>query len=251
MRRHIPELPNYPFPVRIKHLVYMTSGLPDYFTVPRGGGKSWADPFTNSDAIAATLRSGRLRFRPGTQWAYSNVNYMLLAEIVARRSGVPFGEFAQREIFGPLGMTSSRFHTDMAMTIDNPVVGYNLRGHAYVTEPRQSPHYGGSGLFTSVKDLARWSASLETHALGGPGLTAVMLSTRRFKHDKTNDAFGLVWGRYRSFRTLWYDGGDAGFSSHTVRLHDVGLTVIVLSNLGTGGAAARARKILDALFAPL
>ena len=119
---------------------------------------------------------------------------------------------------------------------------------SYRQEIRRSPHFGGSGLFTSVEDLARRSRSLETHSLGGPELTALLLSTMKFQHDKTNDAFSLVWGNHRGHRTPWYEGGDLGFSSYMVRLPDDEVTVIVLSNLGTGRAADHARRVLDVLL---
>jgi CubicO group peptidase (beta-lactamase class C family) len=248
VRRHLPEMPDYPEPVRIEHLVYMTSGLREYYTLPRPGGLDWErDRFTVADAIAATFAQPRLAFRPGERWAYSNVNYMILAELVSRVSGMPFSEFARREIFAPLGMTSTRVDDDLRV-VPRQAAGHNERADGgWRRETRRSPHYGGSGLFTTVEDLARWDRAFETHALGGPELTRLLLSTRRYDHPKANDAFGLVWGEHRGRRTLWYEGGDLGFSSYMVRLPDDRLTVVVLSNFGTGAAAERARRILDVL----
>jgi CubicO group peptidase (beta-lactamase class C family) len=247
VRRHLPEFPNHPGPVRIKHLVYMTSGLPEYYTLPRPGGRTWdLDHFTVGDAIRAVLKEPRLRFAPGTQWSYSNINYMLLAEIVSRVSGVTFAEFVRREIFAPLGMSHSLINDDLGVVVPNRVTGYNERpSGGYQQEIRRSPHYGGSGLLTSIEDLARWDRNFTTHQVGGPQLARLLLRTMRFEHDKENDAFGLVWGSHRGMRTLWYEGGDLGFSSYMVRLPDQELTVIVLANLGTGGAADQARRILD------
>jgi CubicO group peptidase (beta-lactamase class C family) len=249
VRRYVEEFPARFGEVTVAHLVYMTSGLPEYYTLERPGGRSWGDDFfTNDDAIAATLAQPSLRFEPGTQWAYNNVGYMLLAEIVERVSGVPFAEFARREIFQPLGMASTRFDVDLGAVVPGRVTGYNATADGgWRRELRRAPHYGGSGLLTTVEDLARWNRSFETHALGGPELTELLLSTRRFAHDKANDAFGLVWGEFRGRRTLWYEGGDAGFSSYMVRLPDERLTVIVLSNLGTGNAAQHGRRILELL----
>ncbi|MGH7577156.1 MAG: serine hydrolase domain-containing protein [Longimicrobiales bacterium] len=250
VKLHLPQFPDFPGPIRVKHLVYMTSGLPEYFTLKRPAGRSWdLDYFTVDEAIATVLRQPRLRFAPGTEWAYSNINYMLLAEIVERVSGGSFAEFARREIFEPLGMVSSHFNDDLGIVVPNRVTGYNVRESGeYQQEIRRSPHFGGSGLFTTVEDLVRWDRSFETHALGGPELTALVLSTMKFEHDKANDAFGLVWGSYRGLRTIWYEGGDVGFSSYMVRLPDERLTVIVLSNLGTGRAGDHAGQILDVLL---
>ena len=250
VRRHVPEFPHYPGPVRIKHLLYMTSGLHEYYTLARPGGRSWnVDHFTTSDAIEAALSQASLKFPPGSRWEYSNVNYMLLARIVERVSGLPFGEFTRREIFDPLGMASSSFNTDLGAVIPGRVTGYNADDSGgYRQEVRRSPHYGGSGLFTSVDDLARWSRSFETHSLGGPELTALLQSTMRFDHPKVNDAFGLVWGETAGRRTLWYEGGDAGFSAYMVRVPDDQLTVIVLSNLGTGRSADHGRRVLELIL---
>jgi CubicO group peptidase (beta-lactamase class C family) len=249
VKLRLTEFPAYPGPVRISHLVYMTSGLAEYYTLPRAGGRNWdTDYFTIDDAIAEVLKQP-LRFAPGQTWQYSNVNYMLLARIVQRTSGVPFDQFVDRQIFRPLGMVNSRFEVELGTPIPGRVTGYNgSDSTGYRHELRRSPHYGGSGLFSTVEDLARWSRSFETHALGGPELTALLQSTARFQHQKINDAFGLVWGEYRGSRTLWYEGGDAGFSSYMVRLPDEQLTVIVLSNLGTGRAVVYARRVLDVLL---
>ena len=247
VRRHIPEFPDHPGPIRVKHLVYMTSGLPEYYTLSRPGGRTWnADYFTVEDAIGAVMREQRVLTPPGKQWAYSNTNYMLLAEIVRRVSGVRFAEFARREIFEPLGMRQTLVNDDLAVVVPHRVAGYNARPTGgYQEEIRRSPHFGGSGLLSTVDDLALWDRSFTTHQLGGPDLTELLLSTMRFDHDKTNDAFGLVWGSYRGLRTLWYEGGDAGFSSYMVRFPDQQLSVIVLSNSGTGAAASHARRIID------
>ncbi len=243
----ISEFPERFGSVRIKHLVYMTSGLPEYFRQDRPGQRSWSqDYFTVEDAISASLAQPALDFEPGTAWAYSNVNYMLLAEIVERVSGLTFSEFTRRHIFEPLGMANTHFNDDVTRVVSNRVIGYNVReGGGFHHHDRISPHYGGSGLFTTLEDLASWDNSFYTHTLGGPDLTALLLSTMSFEHDKKNDAFGLVWSEYEGLQTLWYEGGDLGFSSYMVRFPDERFTVIVLSNLGSGRAVDKAREVIN------
>ena len=43
--------------------------------------------FTRDEAITTLLKSGKPEFAPGTQWAYRNINYMLLTKIVEVVSG--------------------------------------------------------------------------------------------------------------------------------------------------------------------
>lgn len=146
-------------------------------------------------------------------------------------------------------MTNSLINDDLGIVVPNRVMGCNARpSGGYRQEMRRSPHFGGSGLFTTVEDLVRWDRNFTTHKVGGAEFTELLLRTMRLGHDKVNDAFGLVWGTYRGLRTIWYEGGDLGFSSYMVRLPDQELTVIVLSNLGTGRAAVQAQRVLDILF---
>jgi CubicO group peptidase (beta-lactamase class C family) len=73
-----PEVKKYGADLRIKHLIYFTSGLQEYTSLPRASGTPWFSfhYFTIDEAIAVSLRTRRLKFVPGTQWEYSNVNYM-------------------------------------------------------------------------------------------------------------------------------------------------------------------------------
>ena len=252
LTKFFPEAAKYGTPIRIKHLVYMTSGLKEYYRLPRAGGRNWErDYFTVADAIAASLSQSELEFKPGSKWAYNNVNYMLLAEIVSRASGMSFAEFARRNIFEPLGMRSTHFNDDVTRIIPLRAVGYNHReGGGFQKHDRISPHYGGSGLHTTLADLFLWDQSFYSHKLGGAELTALLESRMSFDHPKNNDAFGLVWGEYRGLKNLWYEGGDLGFSSYMARFPTERFTVIVLSNLGSGNARDYAHKILELFIKP-
>ncbi|HZF66663.1 MAG TPA: serine hydrolase [Gemmatirosa sp.] len=268
---YVPALAKYDragaTPMRVKHLVYMTSGLPDYYTVPRKNGRTWSpyDQFTVDDAIEASLAADTLRYAPGTRWDYSNVNYMLLTKVVEKASGMPFADFAERRLFRPLGMTHTQVNADFTAVIPHRALGYNRRTPAalaqarregwyvredggrlgWATNPRTSPHYGGSGVITTLEDLARWDRNFYTREFGGGPFFDLMHRRERFAHPKDNDAFGLVLGRYRGLNTVWYAGGDLGFSSYMLRFPDQRTTVFVLSNMGDGNTTKYARAVAD------
>lgn len=260
-------------PILVKHLVYMTSGLPDYFTVPRKNGRTWSpyDQFTVDDAIEASLAAAdTLTFRPGTRWEYSNVNYMLLAKVVERASGMPFADFADRRLFRPLGMTHTQVNADFTAVVPHRALGYNPRTPAAVAEarrqgwyvrdgagqfgwatnPRVSPHFGGSGVLATLEDLARWDENFTTRRFGGAGFFDLMHRRERFGHPKDNDALGLVLGHYKGLNTVWYAGGDLGFSSYMLRFPDQRTSVFVLSNMGDGNATKYAQAVADLVLAP-
>jgi CubicO group peptidase (beta-lactamase class C family) len=261
---YFPEIARFGADMRIKHLVYFTSGLPEYTSQPRQNGDPWftAYRFTIDEAIAATLRAKALKFVPGTQWDYSNVNYMILAKIVERVSGMSLAQFLQARVFRPLGMSHTLVDDDTTVVIPNRATGYADRGDpdivsqlnaigftvhsgaGYMRLVRNSPHYGGSGVFSTVGDLAKWDENFYTHAFGGPEFTAQMLARCRFQHPKDNDAFGLVFGGYKGRTMIWFSGGDIDASTYMARLPDLHLTVICLSNILKGDAEGKAMQVL-------
>lgn len=251
----------------LAHLVYMTSGLPDYTTTRRISGLPWQSffHFTRDEAIERTLAQPSLAFSPGSAWSYSNVNYMILSRVVEMVSGQSFGAFMQSRVFGPLGMSASFVDDDTTRVVPHRATGYAARtpmleaqaaalgltvraGPGYARLTRVSPHFGGSGVFTSLVDLARWDANWTRGRLG-EGFTELMTRTRAFAHDKVDDAMGLVMGRRNGQSMIWYSGGDLDTSTWMARFPESGLTVACLSNLASDSAERRGHLILDRLAA--
>ena len=245
------DLPNFMSEITIGHLVYMTSGLREYYTLqsPRGGWQS-EDKFTVEDAISAVFDSGELIYEPGTQWTYSNINYQLLAELTARLNARPFAEHMDNIVFTPLGMQNSWVDAPLDTTRSGKTTSYVWADdEGWRIAPRLSPHYGGSGVFSSLNDLAKWDRALYQSGELGDGFGTRMLSTRKYAHDKDNDAFGLVHGTYQGLQTVWYEGGDYGVSTYMIRLLERNETVICLSNFGNARCADKARAVIDLLVA--
>ena len=263
----IPELKKYPETIRIKHLIYNTSGITDYPRLERAGGKSWVtfNYFDIDECIATSLAEEKLQFKPGERWDYCNVNFMLLTKIVENISGVSFSEFAQTRLFEPIGMSNTMINDDMTSIIKNRVTPYNLRtdeniaGYKeygitlkkegeYIQHPRNSPHYGGSGVITTIEDLLKWSDNMVSKSFGGEAFYNLMHKTIKFDHDRDNQAFGLYIGDFNGRKIVAWDGGDWGISSQLLRFPDQGIAIIVLSNLGSGEAFRKVNAIADILI---
>ncbi len=267
IKTYIPDFPHYRHTIKIKHLIYMTSGINDYYYNPRKNGMDWSTlNFFNIDtAIAASLNNKELMYPPGTQWSYSNINYMLLTEVIENVSGQRFSEFAKERLFEPLNMTNTIVNDDIFQVIPNRVNGYNYRdqentsgliesgylrytGTGFLQINRNSPHYGGSGVYTTMNDLKKWIVNFQTKTFGGQEFYDMMHKTMEFKHDKSNDALGLVFGDFNGHKIVWYEGGDWGFSSYMMRFPQNDLTIICMSNLGTGNSRYYATQIIDILL---
>lgn len=266
--KYVDDFPKQWSHIKVKHLIYMTSGINDYYYNPRANGTDWSSlNFFNVDtAIVAAYSSSDLMYEPGSQWSYSNINYMLLTKVVEKVSGQSFAQFSEERIFKPLEMNATLVNDDVFTIIPNRALGYNYRDeqntewmikYGYIPEGnddsflqinRVSAHYGGSGIYTSVDDLKKWFTNFETKEFGGDAFDSLMHMTVKFDHEKANDAFGLVHSEYEGRKMIWYEGGDWGYSTYFMRFPETGTTIICLSNLGTGRAADRARKVADILI---
>lgn len=246
----MPQTRKYGKELKIEHLLYMTSGLTEYTEINRAGKQPWATfhYFSNEEAIEASLSVDKLQFDPGTKWQYSNVNFMIIAEIVSIAYAKSFSDVARDKIFKPLNMHSSLINDDITQIIPNKADAYLDRTDGVLSEltkgaridaksnnglvkiHRNSPHYGGSGVMTSMNDWTLWQKELADKKVFGKEFWSLMLSTKKFQHAKANDAFGLVHGNRCGEATLWYEGGDIDASSYSITFPSSALNFSCFSN---------------------
>jgi uncharacterized protein YbbC (DUF1343 family) len=150
--KYIPEFPDYG--ITIRHLLTHTSGLrPDL---------DLDQPWEGYETAMRLVMQERPRNRPGETFRYSDINFELLGEVVHRVSGVPLDQFAEREIFRPLGMKDTGFNPRDQRRI--AVTENGLQGTVHdPTARRMGGVAGHAGLFTTAADLARYARML----LGG------------------------------------------------------------------------------------
>ena len=90
--------------VTIRELLSHTSGYQDYWP------QDYVPPFMvqpiTADKILDLWARKPLDFDPGTEWQYSNTNFVIVGLIVEKASGEPLLQFLSEHIFAPLGMKS-------------------------------------------------------------------------------------------------------------------------------------------------
>ena len=245
IRKHIPQLPDYGHKITIDHLLTHTSGIRDWQVLLNLAG---GDP----DAMTMILRQREINFAPGDEWGYSNSNYVLLPEIVARVSGMPFSEFARKRIFDPLGMKSTRHPEDPLIFIKNRALAYKKEAGGWKMDMYLGNDRGGAGgLFTTAADLVTWNDALMNNRLG-------KFVTEKLQEPTTlNNGRKLNYGRGmnielrpgRGGRLVWHSGGAAGYSALAGHLPEQGLSVAIMCNLDGGARSAYASRVF-ALFLP-
>ena len=105
VHKYLPELPAYESAVTIRHLIHHTSGISDYLELLGLSGRRPDDVHTEEEILELLARQKSLSFKPGEQFLYSNSGYFLLSVIVKRVSGKSLAQFAEEQVFKPLGMS--------------------------------------------------------------------------------------------------------------------------------------------------
>jgi CubicO group peptidase (beta-lactamase class C family) len=234
IRKHIPEVPDFGKTITLRHLIHHTSGLRDQWNLLALGGWRLDDVITLEHVLTLVEHQKELNFDPGEEFLYCNTGYTLLAEVVARVSGQSFRDWTGANIFEPLGMLDTHFHDDHEMIVPNRAYSYSPEDAGFKKAVLSYANVGATSLFTTVGDLALWADNLDTGKLGGETVRSTM-HQRAVLNDgeEISYASGLSHREHRGLATVGHSGGDAGFRSRLARYPDQGLSVGVLSNLGS------------------
>lgn len=235
IRKWLPELPRYGKPITINHLIHHTSGLRDYDPLLVYRGTRYHDVATNADILDMMARQIGLNFPTGSQWQYSNTNYVLLAMIVERVTGQSFREVARTRIFEPLGMMSSRIRDDHTEIIPRQAKGYQRPSETTVSVDVSDWEETGDGsVQSSADDLLKWMDNLRTGKVGGADLVRKMMETGRLDDGTpVTYAFGLQIDTWRGLKRVQHGGSWAGYRSHVARFPEAELAVVTTCNDAT------------------
>jgi uncharacterized protein YbbC (DUF1343 family)/CubicO group peptidase (beta-lactamase class C family) len=157
--KYLPEFQNGHSPITIRNLMTHFSGLrPDLDLQP-----AWSGYETGIHRALIDKPAGP----PGVRFVYSDINFILMGEIVHRLSGQMLSDFARVNIFEPLGMKDSMFLPPAALrpriapTEIDPVSGRPLWGAVHDDTSRYMGGVAGhAGLFTTADDLAKFAQML-------------------------------------------------------------------------------------------
>jgi D-alanyl-D-alanine carboxypeptidase len=250
LARYLPELPNAKT-ITPRMMLNQDSGLHDYpLTTEHDWPLSGAiDP----RQLLAILATDRPDFEPGTKWAYSNANYAVLAAIVARAGGMPYGDYLRSEIFAPLGMAASgdgfaAQHAGIA-TAYNGIEKFSASARTLSLDL----FHGAGSAVSTVDDLSRWDVAL---------MRGTLLSTESMRDLWTAGtlsngsavpyAMGFIPATLDGHREVWHNGLTpfAGGYCYNAIFPDDDLAVIVLSNGERFGGRPEAivRAVFQAYF---
>jgi CubicO group peptidase (beta-lactamase class C family) len=239
--------------ITVRMLLTHTSGLRGDLPVPE------LRALPDGAALLRAVLAETPRTTPGTRVVYSDLNFVLLGEILRRVSGEPLDQLVTREVIQPLGLTETRYRPAPRLASRAAPTGL-WHGHpvaGVVNDPTAAKAggvSGNAGLFSTGEDLARFAQFLLRGGSGTDGrpliaaATVKLFTTRSPQADVGPDHRALGWQavptdeNVSSAGTLFgpHSFGHTGWTGTSLWIDpDRGLFVILLTNRAF---APRARK---------
>jgi CubicO group peptidase (beta-lactamase class C family) len=224
--------------ITLHQLLTHTSGLAAYT------GEDY-EPAGRDETVARALES-QLRFPPGSDFAYSNAGYSVLAAIVELVSDIAYEEFLSSRLFDPAGLRSTGYRLPDWSTA---VVAHWYAGESDHGSPLDKPYpswnlIGNGDMLSTTEDMWRWHRALRNGAvLSGPSLAKMWTPYAR--------GYGYGWKIVEDDRGRVVEHGGAstyGTSCAVKRFVDADAFLVLYCN-ASYGASPLAEVVQDRVVA--
>jgi CubicO group peptidase (beta-lactamase class C family) len=253
-------------PATVRQLLTMDAGLPQ--------DDPWADRLMADDSawVTALFARGATRSRaPGTAFEYSNYGWAALGRVVSAVTGQRHQDVVRERVLEPLALGSTVWSAG-DLPPQQIATGYRQAGDGYTAEVPLAD--GGDfsalgGLYSSVRDLARWSGVFlaAEPPRDSPERAPVSRATLR-EMQRARSAFapgvewpslakppGVIAGGYGYGLMIWHErdgqrhvghpGGLPGFGTLMRWVPELGLSVILLANVTYAKCEEPVRRALE------
>ena len=236
--------------VTIREILSHTSGYQDY----------WPEDYlmtpmlqpASAQHILDTWAKKPLDFDPGTQWQYSNTNYVIAGRIVETITGHSLFEFLTQRIFNPLGMTSVWNSDQTHLAPPDATAYYRHALGPLILAPDEGAGwmFAAGELAMTAHDLALWDQSLIAQSILKPESYKEMFTEVKLKNgDGTKYGLGVEVRDRDGHRSIEHSGEVSGFVSDNEILIDSGAAVVVLTNQDAVNAASTIARLAAPLVA--
>ena len=248
LAKYVPEY-HHVHEITLRQMLNMVSGISDNDLAIYGD--QLTKPITR-EQMFANLNRQPLMSKPGTQMAYTNTNYNLLALVVERVSHQSYLPFLQEHVFAPLGMSSTS-------TINHPpphmATGYFHDKPGQPFENRAELHpdflFGTGNLVSTTQDLLKWDTALLGHKVlndaslqtmftipGDGKITTTLETDTHFPvmlhvNDGSPTVYAMGW-MLPNPDTKWHGGHTFLFESTNALFSD-GYNIAIIGNVRDGG----------------
>ncbi|MEU9378370.1 serine hydrolase domain-containing protein [Streptomyces sp. NPDC048255] len=229
--------------ITVRQLLQHTSGLPDYESLV-GEDILQHRYFEPRDLLDLAFRR-KADFAPGTNWAYSNTNYVVAGLIVQKVTGRPLAEETDRRVIKRIGLRHTYFPAPGDVTIREPhpqgyhrdAAGAPLRD---VTEIDPSAAWAAGQMISTNSDLNQFFTALLAGRLLPAAQLAQMRTTVPIGDTGAGYGLGLLSRPLSCGGVYWGHGGDiSGYETRGGVTDDGRAANITVTSIPVGGAGTK------------
>jgi CubicO group peptidase (beta-lactamase class C family) len=241
-----PDFPDYAKSITVRRLLNHTSGIRDYLALAYLSGLGDDDFYTDETLLKWLVNQEDLNFKPGEAFIYSNSGYWLLGQIVNKVSGKNMADYAQEQIFQPLGMNDTHFHNDHTTIVKNRASGYYPKEEGYQISMTTLDMIGDGGIFSTIEDLKKWDDAYYKSTVLNREFWTLMTTQGKLNNGETIDyAAGLFIDEHNGLKTIDHGGAFVGFRADMIRFPEQRFSVIVLANRGDANPSRMGYAVAD------
>ena len=232
IQKYVPEVPKYEDSITIRHMLSHTSGIREYDALTLFGGLNTDNALSNKTVLNMLARQKNISFKPGSKYQYSNSNFLLAGIIVERVSGKSLRQFADENIFKPLGMKNTMFWDNRFEIVKNRAQGYRVNpGSPIRARSSLNDLVGDGGLMTTIEDLYLWDQNFYEPKVGTKELIAQITTAATLNNGrKIGYGFGLFHTTYKGLPVIKHSGNQGGFRAQIAWFPAQKFTSIALCN---------------------
>jgi CubicO group peptidase (beta-lactamase class C family) len=242
--------------VHVQHLLSHSSGITDYAVVR--DYYEVVDGFCLGETVDGMIReamSKELEFAPGSEFAYSNIGFTLLGEIIEEQAGIPFARYMKEKILEPMGMHSSRIHIEGHVPADNEAAGHrwdeDTQRHVKDDVVSLPVTEADGGLVTTLGDFLKW---IRIYSGGGQDIlrrsSIDAMTTSQISMGRSGSIDGYGYGIGVGQRLIGHSGYIVGFRSRFDYDRQSGTLIAIFTNNTTNDPARISSGLLTIMLTP-
>lgn len=249
IRKFLPNLyPKVKAKLTIENLLNHSSGIRDVYDLwSLKGIVWWKNTFDNQDVVKLLSKQTDLNFEPGSQYLYSNSNYIILSEVIKKVSGQTFKAYTN-ELFRKLNMPNTSFVDDYKLI--NPPIAYPYFNFDTWTGYNWICNIQGDGnLFSTLADQLQWERIIQLKS--APYFSKNLLSkTQELLTSSAikNYGYGLEHGTYNGIPYRFHEGSTGAWKATTLRFPNQNFAIVTLTNSGKAISAMQSRQAAAVLL---
>ncbi|MCB0412557.1 MAG: beta-lactamase family protein, partial [Bdellovibrionales bacterium] len=236
-------LPSYWNSITLRHLMTHTAGLQKDLVSPRA-------PRGERNSLSTLVReilndSGNFfeGQKLGAHFSYSNMGYVLLAQVIEKVGGTTYDRFLRKQIFEPLGLLNTGEYHELKV-LPHMSDGYYQEGGGEFSHrccEDATNLIGSHSLYSTAQDLNLWTRSVYGDLRNQQSVfeQETLEEFRQTTVDATNIhgdlkpylyGFGVMSDNFEGEPRYWHDGQTAGFLSALAYLPSIDATIVILTN---------------------